>query len=148
MEMKREGYFGRGKGRIWPIMHHSRKQVSNGVCVPDIPLWEKEFCYEIGSFTWKHFLDAKKNAIDYSSEKIMEWDDSAAEEAFHNAKKMFYAEKFNWPSVISGVNDYSPDLYIDEIKWDDDDREQLLRDRDAKKILRGRKFWRKIFPFI
>ncbi|KAI3450005.1 hypothetical protein Pfo_006670 [Paulownia fortunei] len=118
---KREGYQGpvnhravRGK-RGWQCVQNSRKQFSQWVWMPAVPSWEKEFCYKIGSFTWENFLEAKKKTR--FAEKIIDWNDSAAEAAFHNAKNLFFAR-------INGLStaDYSlpgPDLYIDEIDWDD-----------------------------
>ena len=84
--------------------------------MPKIPKWEREFCYKIGSFTWENFIEAKKQTRFFY--KITDWNDSAVEEAFLRSKYRFFA-------MINGVvvnsDDLNPDLYIDEIHWDEPD---------------------------
>lgn len=77
-----------------------------------IPSWEKKFCSLIGSVPWRKVVDAKKYM--YCHGNILNWDDSAGEEAFYNAKKRFWAE-IN--GVSCGISPPDPNLYIDEIKW-------------------------------
>jgi hypothetical protein len=48
-------------------------------------------------------------------DNVVKWNDSAGEEAFHNAKKRFFAKMHDLPCDISLPN---PDLYIDEVDWD------------------------------
>ncbi|GER40771.1 3-bisphosphoglycerate-dependent phosphoglyceratemutase [Striga asiatica] len=98
-----------------------RKQYSHKVWVPAIPSWEKEFCQTIGLFTWENFLKAKRESI-HSPGKIIDWDDSAAKDAFDHAKNAFFAKKFNieHPNQATNYPIPGPDLYIDKIKWDDD----------------------------
>lgn len=86
--------------------------------MPKVPSWEKEFCYRIGLFRWENFLEAKK--LTGFAHKILEWNDSAAEEAFHRTKNRFFAMLNGLPNPDES-NIPSPDLYIDEIDWDDDD---------------------------
>ncbi|KAJ6714012.1 hypothetical protein OIU85_025618 [Salix viminalis] len=77
-----------------------------------IPSWEKKFCSLIGSVPWRKVVDAKKYM--YCHGNILNWDDSAGEEAFHNAKNRFWAEINGVSCVISPPD---PNLYIDEINW-------------------------------
>ncbi|KAK6141532.1 hypothetical protein DH2020_024724 [Rehmannia glutinosa] len=134
---KKEGYQspvyrhpGRGKRRS-PCVQNSRKPDSQWVRpVPAIPSWEKEFCYKIGLFKWENFLEAKKNT--WLDEKVMDWNDSAAKEAFDNAKNMFFANinnngRLSQEKANTTYNSQlpSPDLYIDEINWDDDGDHQV-----------------------
>lgn len=77
-----------------------------------IPSWEKKFCSLIGSVPWRKVVDAKKYM--YCHGNILNWDDSAGEEAFYNAKNRFWAE-IN--GVSCDISPPDPNLYIDEIKW-------------------------------
>lgn len=83
---------------------------------PTVPSWEKKFCKFVGAMDWETFLDKKKFVHLY--ENIIKWNDSAGEEAFHNAKQCFFAQMHGWPCNISLP---SPDLYIDEVDWDRQD---------------------------
>ncbi|CAA0805828.1 Unknown protein [Striga hermonthica] len=103
-------------------MLNFRQQYSHQVWVPAIPSWEKEFCQTIGLFTWGNFLEAKRETI-RSPGKIIDWDDSAAKDAFDHAKSAFFAKKFNIDLPNNHAANYpipGPDSYIDEIKWHDD----------------------------
>lgn len=108
----------------------------SGVWVPAIPSWEKEFCYKMGSFnTWKDFLNAKEQTR--YADKILEWDDSAAEDAFINAKKLFFARINNDDHHHHDSPLHDPDLYTDQISWDDDPddddqvKSELLRELES-----------------
>ncbi|KAK4356499.1 hypothetical protein RND71_025470 [Anisodus tanguticus] len=91
---------------------------------PVIPSWEKEFCLKIGSFTWENFLYRKKCICHF--EKVLNWSDLAAEEAFQHAKNKFYVEFHNFPFVETFKP--NPDLYIDEIDWNSDIDPKLLEE--------------------
>ncbi|KAG8370997.1 hypothetical protein BUALT_Bualt13G0041300 [Buddleja alternifolia] len=112
-----------------PCMQPSRKQKSNMVWMPAVPSWEKEFCYKIGSFTWENFLEAKKATI--FGEKVFEWDDSAAKEAFDSAKNRFFAQINGLP--IPDESDPNPDLYIDEIDSEAETDSELLHELELAK---------------
>lgn len=66
----------------------------------------------IGSIPWWKVVDSKKYM--YGNNNVLNWDDSAGEEAFQKAKKRFWAD-------INGLHcDISlpaSDIYIDEIDW-------------------------------
>ncbi|XP_042006076.1 uncharacterized protein LOC121754848 [Salvia splendens] len=96
------------------LQHRTKQMSQNLVWVPKIPKWEREFCYKIGSFTWENFIEAKKQTR--FSYKIMDWNDYAAKEAFLSSKNRFFA---TINGSLSDSDDLNPDLYIDEIHWDE-----------------------------
>ena len=78
-----------------------------------VPAWEREFTEKIGGFAWERFVMAKKRV--YSNTKIMEWDDSAAEKAFLDAKNRFWCE-YNY--LRSDEFLYDSYVYIDNnLDW-------------------------------
>lgn len=72
---------------------------------------------------WKKLLEAKRFMHLYNN--VVEWNDSAGEEAFSNAKERFYAEINCLPCDISLPD---PDKYIDEIDWNSAIDPELLSD--------------------
>ncbi|KAL6498477.1 hypothetical protein OROHE_026574 [Orobanche hederae] len=96
---------------------------------PVVPKWEKKFCKVIGLLDWETLLQMKKFAHLY--ENVINWDDSAGEEAFSNAKKRFWAE-------INGLFCHlpppDPDLYIDKIDWDLETDNELISDVETETI--------------
>ncbi|KAF3794724.1 hypothetical protein EJ110_NYTH06781 [Nymphaea thermarum] len=91
---------------------------------PTVPAWEKEFCATVCLIPWWKVCEAKKIMPLY--ENVVQWNDSAGEEAFSNAKKRFWAKINGLPCDVSLPD---PDIYIDEIDWDsidDVDPELLL----------------------
>ncbi|KAL5827319.1 hypothetical protein ACOSQ3_019154 [Xanthoceras sorbifolium] len=87
-----------------------------------VPLWEKKFCTLIGRVPWQKIVDTKKFMYGCN---VLDWDDSAGNEAFQNAKKRFWAEINGLPCDISLPD---PDIYIDEINWNPDIDPELIRD--------------------
>eukprot|EP01018_Ginkgo_biloba_P038910 Gb_19719 [translate_table: standard] len=79
---------------------------------PIVPSWEREFCKSVG-IQWKDLCEAKLYTPIY--EDILNWKDSAGEEAFSNAKQRYWAQYNGINCEIALPN---PDLYIDEIDWD------------------------------
>ncbi|KAL3715757.1 hypothetical protein ACJRO7_007496 [Eucalyptus globulus] len=79
---------------------------------PAIPFWEKDFCRSVGLVPWKKLVETKRYMHIY--DRVLKWDDSAVEEAFHNAKKRFWAGINGIPCGIALPN---PNLYIDEVDW-------------------------------
>lgn len=77
-----------------------------------MPSWEKEFCRRVGSVSWKKLLAAK--TVKVYNQNVVDWDDSACEEAFQNAKTRFWAE-INGLSCDISLPD--PDIYIDDVDW-------------------------------
>ncbi|KAL3632517.1 hypothetical protein CASFOL_025501 [Castilleja foliolosa] len=92
-----------------------------------VPKWEKEFCKVVGSLDWETLLQMKKFTHMY--EDVINWNDSAGEEAFYNAKKRFWAE-------INGLYCHlplpDPDLYIDNINWDSEIDTDSLSDVETE----------------
>ncbi|KAF2322438.1 hypothetical protein GH714_017033 [Hevea brasiliensis] len=91
-----------------------------------VPSWEKKFCSLIGSVPWKKVVNVKK--FMYCHGSVLNWDDSAGEEAFQNAKKRFWAEINGLTSEISLPN---PDKYIDKINWNPDIDPELIKDLEC-----------------
>lgn len=92
-----------------------------------MPSWEKQFCRLVGSVSWKKLLDTKSSMYLYS--KVVEWNDSAVEEAFNNAKERFWAE-INGRKCDIPLPD--PNTYIDEIDWNHEVDPELLLDLEQE----------------
>ncbi|CAK9311459.1 unnamed protein product [Citrullus colocynthis] len=90
-----------------------------------IPLWEKKFCKEIGCVPWGKIVDSK-NFI-YCHTNVVNWDDSACEEAFHNAKKRYWVEINGHQSDIYLPD---PDKYIEQIDWSPDMDSEMIEELD------------------
>ncbi|KAL0541674.1 hypothetical protein IC582_021729 [Cucumis melo] len=90
-----------------------------------IPLWEKKFCKEIGCVPWGKIIDSK-NFI-YCHTNVANWDDSACEEAFHNAKRRYWAEINGHQSDIYLPD---PDKYIEQIDWSPDMDSKMIEELD------------------
>lgn len=73
--------------------------------------WEVDFCKSV-RVPWKKILAAKN--FMYCHENVVKWDDSAAEEAFHEAKRRYW-EKINCIPCETPLP--HEDIYIDEINW-------------------------------
>ncbi|KAJ6921780.1 transducin family protein [Populus alba x Populus x berolinensis] len=71
----------------------------------------------------------KPKKLMYLYENVVKWNDSAGEEAFHNAKNRFWAEINGLPCNISLPD---PDIYIDEIDWNSSVDPELLLDLDRE----------------
>ncbi|MBA0670630.1 hypothetical protein Goklo_029320 [Gossypium klotzschianum] len=65
----------------------------------------------------------------YLYDNIVQWNDSAGEEAFHNAKNRFWAEINGLPCDIRLPD---PDSYIDKIDWDSEIDPELLLDLERE----------------
>ncbi|KAF8398318.1 hypothetical protein HHK36_017245 [Tetracentron sinense] len=100
-----------------------------GCWQPSVPLWEKKFCTLVGSIPWWKLVEAKKVMPFY--ENVVQWNDSAGEEAFHNAKNRFWAEINGLPCDISLPD---PDVYIDNIDWNSKVDPELLLDLDEEPV--------------
>ncbi|XP_062004415.1 uncharacterized protein LOC133721740 [Rosa rugosa] len=92
-----------------------------------VPSWEKKFCTSVGSVPWKKLLDTKRCM--YLYENIVQWNDSAGEEAFQNAKNRFWAKINGLPCNISLPD---PDIYIDEIDWNSSIDPELILDLERE----------------
>ncbi|CAK7342686.1 unnamed protein product [Dovyalis caffra] len=105
----------------------SRKPPPHGSWQPTVPSWEKRFCYSVGSIPWGKLLETKRSM--YLYENVVQWNDSAGEEAFHNAKNRFWAEINGLPCNISLPD---PDIYIDQIDWNSNVDSELLLDLERE----------------
>ncbi|XP_030532206.1 uncharacterized protein LOC115742209 [Rhodamnia argentea] len=95
---------------------------------PDnVPSWEKRFCRLIGTIPWGKIVYSK-TLLNYH-DNICHWDDSAAEEAFQNARKRFWAEINGLPCDISLPD---PDIYMDKINWNQAIDPELVKDLDEQ----------------
>lgn len=65
----------------------------------------------------------------YLYENIVQWNDSAGEEAFQNAKNRFWAKINDRPCDISLPD---PDIYIDEIDWNSSIDPELILDLERE----------------
>ncbi|KAK9922168.1 hypothetical protein M0R45_030648 [Rubus argutus] len=92
-----------------------------------VPSWEKKFCTSVGSVPWGKLLDTKRCM--YLYENVVHWNDSAGEEAFHNAKNRFWAKINGLPCDISLPD---PDVYIDEIDWNSSIDPELVLDLERE----------------
>lgn len=90
---------------------------------PAVPSWEKQFCKLVGSVPWHRLVEAKKYL--HIHDKVVKWNDSAVEEAFHNAKERYWAEINGLPCSISLPD---PNIHIDEVDWESKVDPELLLD--------------------
>ncbi|KAE8702621.1 U4/U6 small nuclear ribonucleoprotein PRP4-like protein-like [Hibiscus syriacus] len=105
---------------------YSRKP-SPATWQPAVPTWEKKFCTLVGSVPWWKLLETKR--FMYLYDNVVQWNDSAGEEAFHNAKNRFWAEINGLPCDIRLPD---PDSYIDKIDWDSEIDPELLLDLERE----------------
>ncbi|KAK8531721.1 hypothetical protein V6N13_131080 [Hibiscus sabdariffa] len=94
---------------------------------PTVPAWEKQFCTLVGSVPWWKLLETKR--LMYLYDNVVQWNDSAGEEAFHNAKNRYWAEINGLPCDIRLPD---PDSYIDKIDWDSEIDPELLLDLERE----------------
>ncbi|XP_050230381.1 uncharacterized protein LOC126679405 [Mercurialis annua] len=122
----------RPKGEIFNpevrgTISQSKKPPFHGNWQLTVPAWEKRFCSSVGLVPWRKLLETKK--FMYLYENVVQWNDSAVEEAFNNAKIRFWAEINGFPCDISLPD---PDIYIDEIDWSSDISSELYLDLDRE----------------
>lgn len=79
-----------------------------------VPYWEKKFCMTIGLIPWGKLVETKKCMSLHKN--IVEWNDSAGEEAFKKAKSRFWAQ-MNGLIPSSDLSLPDPNAYIDDIDW-------------------------------
>ncbi|KAK9125143.1 hypothetical protein Scep_013989 [Stephania cephalantha] len=129
------------QGRSYHHQHHNHQRppqlrsqlprkppvANSGSWQPTVPSWEKRFCYAVGSFSWRRLLESQKVMILYKN--VIQWNDSAGEEAFHNAKTRFWAEMNGFECDISLPD---PDMYIDVVDWDCEIDPELLLDLERQ----------------
>ncbi|CAA7033978.1 unnamed protein product [Microthlaspi erraticum] len=96
-------------------------------CRQSVPAWEKEFCAKIGLVPWSRVLEAKQSMYLYG--RVVQWDDSAGEDAFKNAKSRFWAERNGFPCDLTLPD---PDVYIDDVDWDAEVDTELILDLERR----------------
>ncbi|PQQ01617.1 uncharacterized protein Pyn_33217 [Prunus yedoensis var. nudiflora] len=94
----------------WSSLQKKRKPQDHSLSVPG---WEKQFCMRAGSVPWGKLVETKKYMLSLHK-NIVQWNDSAGEEAFNDAKSRFWAE-INGLSCNISLPD--PDAYIDDVDW-------------------------------
>nr|XP_017250690.1 PREDICTED: uncharacterized protein LOC108221310 [Daucus carota subsp. sativus] len=87
----------------------ARKTSQTYIWRPCVPSWEKEFTWKVGNFRWEDFVEARK--MIFMNKKIMDWEDSACEEAFIAAKKRFWDHYNGYESEVLLPD---PDMHIDK----------------------------------
>ncbi|XP_074320505.1 uncharacterized protein LOC141657244 [Silene latifolia] len=90
---------------------------------------EERFCSTVGGISWEDVVQNQKYM--YQHEKILEWKDSAAEEAFRDAKNRFLAKIHNQPCDIKLPDQ---DVFIDKIDWNSTVDPKLLSDLENWEI--------------
>ncbi|XP_058107210.1 uncharacterized protein LOC131250860 [Magnolia sinica] len=95
---------------------------------PSVPSWEKRFCSSVCSIPWRKLCETKK-MMEYCYKNIVDWNDSAGEEALQNAKARFWATINGLPCNISLPD---PDMYIDEVDWNCSIDPELVADLERQ----------------
>ncbi|WCJ33406.1 hypothetical protein M5689_014772 [Euphorbia peplus] len=106
---------------------HNKKPPFHGNWQPTVPTWEKRFCYTVGSVPWSKLLETKRSM--YLYENVVQWNDSACEEAFHNAKSRFWAKM---KGLLCDISLPDPDEYIDEVDWNSEIDPELYLDLERE----------------
>ncbi|KAK4838844.1 hypothetical protein QYF36_016901 [Acer negundo] len=87
----------------------------------EVPSWEKRFCAKVGLISWEKILEGKKYMHIFKN--VVNWNDSAGEEAFRNAKSRFWA-RINYLPCDIPLPD--PNTYINDIDWNSDADSELI----------------------
>ncbi|XP_020533891.1 pentatricopeptide repeat-containing protein At4g20740 [Jatropha curcas] len=103
--------------------HEDPPPPHSGFVEDGVPSWEKRFCDLVGSVPWQKIVNCKKFMYCHSS--VINWNDSAGEEAFQKAKGRFWAEinGLRWEISLP-----DPDMYVDDINWDPNIDPDLIKD--------------------
>ncbi|XP_021295812.1 uncharacterized protein LOC110425270 isoform X1 [Herrania umbratica] len=127
----------------YPSSYHDPEPSFSEFWNDGVPLWEKKFCTLVGLVSWRKIVDAKKFMC--YNDNVLNWDDSAGEEAFQNAKKRYWAE-INGLSCDIPTPD--PDAFIDRINWNPHIDPELItdleqeyfapKDKDGKVVLENK----------
>ncbi|XP_024177712.1 uncharacterized protein LOC112183569 [Rosa chinensis] len=86
--------------------------------------WEEQLYLSVGKELWEKLTDSNNKCI-YLYQNVARWNDSAAKEAFENAKTRFLAKIKEVPCNVQSPD---PDAYIDEIDWSDSGNPELVLD--------------------
>ncbi|KAL6614328.1 hypothetical protein ACP70R_036598 [Stipagrostis hirtigluma subsp. patula] len=139
-----------GKPRRPPRSHVSTRAdslvkigaVSNSVCPAvfgdacgsagsgnfSVPLWEKKFCTDACAIPWGKLCETKKLMSLYKN--VVDWDDSAALEAFTDAKTRFRA-LYHGQTCDIPLPD--PNMYIDMVNPDEHIDPELVADLEKSR---------------
>ncbi|KAL8144499.1 hypothetical protein V2J09_017531 [Rumex salicifolius] len=108
----------------WSPPRETFRDPELGVWQDNVPMWEKKFCF-LSGVPWEKVLSTNK--FMHCQSNIVEWDDTAGKEAFHNAKECYWA-KLNGRQCEIHTPD--PDAYIGEIDWNPYIDPDLIEDLD------------------
>ncbi|RWR86642.1 hypothetical protein CKAN_01555100 [Cinnamomum micranthum f. kanehirae] len=97
---------------------------------PTVPSWEKRSCTSVCKIPCEKIYESQ--IFLSSHQKVMEWNDSAGQEALQNAKTSFWAE-INGPLCYVPLP--NPNLYIDVIDWSSSVDPKLLPALDGKRTV-------------
>ncbi|KAL5220288.1 hypothetical protein ABZP36_025001 [Zizania latifolia] len=125
MGERRSGYRDRGggeQGKYW------RPPRSHGGGNFSVPLWEKKFCTDACAIPWGKLCETKKLMSLYKN--VVDWDDSAALEAFNDSKARFYAVYHGQPCDIPLPD---PNMYIDMVNPDEYVDPELVADLEKSR---------------
>ncbi|CAL9074809.1 unnamed protein product [Musa textilis] len=118
------------EGGWWgPTNRHSGKKYGRQPPLPagswcqTVPQWEKKFCTDVCLIPWRKLCETKRVMSMY--ENVVQWNDSAGEEAFKDAKARFWAEINGLPCDIPLPD---PDMYIDVVNQEAFVNPQLVED--------------------
>ncbi|XP_062207144.1 uncharacterized protein LOC133908933 isoform X2 [Phragmites australis] len=93
-----------------------------------VPLWEKKFCTDVCAIPWGKLCETKRLMSLYKS--VVDWDDSAAFEAFKDAKARFCALYHGQPCDIPLPD---PNMYIDMVNPDEHVDPELVADLERSR---------------
>ncbi|KAG8055093.1 hypothetical protein GUJ93_ZPchr0001g32063 [Zizania palustris] len=119
MGERRSGYRDRGTGEQGKYRRPPRPHGGN----LSVPLWEKKFCTDACVIPWGKLCETKKLMSLYKN--VVDWDDSAALEAFNDAKARFYAAYHGQTCDIPLPD---PNMYIDVVNPDEYVDPELVAD--------------------
>ncbi|XP_020240566.1 uncharacterized protein LOC109819290 [Cajanus cajan] len=122
----RPRYFRRRRSPLRPPIFYDINAPLPEYWKDGIPLWEKKYCTIVGLVPWQKIIDSK--LLVYCHNNVFDWNDSAAEEAFQNAKKRYWA---NINSIPCDISLPDPDAYIDQIDWDPHIDPELIKEIDS-----------------
>ncbi|THU64857.1 hypothetical protein C4D60_Mb01t30890 [Musa balbisiana] len=117
------------RGWWGPTNRHSGKKYGRqppspaGLWCQTVPQWEKKFCTDVCLIPWRKLCETKRVMSMY--ENVVQWNDSAGEEAFKDAKARFWAEINGLPCDIPLPD---PDMYIDVVNQEAFVNPQLVED--------------------
>lgn len=127
MGERRPSYGDRDRGAGEPGKYW-RPPRSHGGGNFSVPLWEKKFCTDACAIPWGKLCETKKLMSLYKN--VVDWDDSAALEAFKDAKARFCAIYHGQPCDIPLPD---PNMYIDMVNPDEHVDPELVADLEKSR---------------